>query len=130
MSDRTRPVPSLFDDAPESQANKLVETTRKALATMLKRGGGENRAAPSPAVPQHQQITEAVSPSTSGKLIYGDGNTVQEGDLVQDQKTQMLAEVTTVAGNGVVLNIPAVGAKILQPSELLGYKRMGQKKNG
>jgi hypothetical protein len=155
MSDRTtRQQPSLHEDVPDSQANKTIEMTRAAVKKMIQLGeshealiqsavgtrgvmeggGGPMPQIPArrpPAVPQAAPIPSQVPvASAPSALIYGDGKVVQEGDIVQEQKTQMLAEVKTVAGNGVVLEVPAVGVQVVQPNDLLGYKKMGQKQRG
>jgi hypothetical protein len=150
----TRREPSLHEDVPDSQANKTIEMTRAAVKKMaqigenhedlirsaagslgiMEGGGGHMPQIPArrpPAAPQAAPVPAQVpAVPVPSALVYGDGNTVQEGDIVQDQKTQMLAEVKTVAGNGVVLDIPAVGVQVVQPNDLLGYKRMGQKRRG
>lgn len=135
MRSETRPTPNLYDDVPSSQGNTVIEAARKAIEVMRSLGshsglingvkrrvleeGGLPTEAPPPTV-------QAPTPQLT-KLVYGDGNIVREGDIVQDER-QMLAEVTVVAGNGVVLKVPAVGAKVVQLSDLLKYKRMGGKK--
>ncbi len=147
----TRKVASLHEDTPESQANKVCEDVRNAMkvAATISAGANEDlirsaaggagimehappvRTQRPSAPPQHAPAPAPVAPvprpAAPQALIYGDGNVVEAGDIVLNEKTQMLAEVRTVAGNGVVLEVPAVGVQVIQPSALLGYKRMGNK---
>ena len=115
---------------------EAVEIAFKADAkslSMLERAGvttstlGAPAAPPQPAPSPASAVPPPVAPAAHGTFVYGDGNVVQEGDIVQDGN-QTLAEVRTVAGNGIVLDIPAQGVQVVAPADLLGYKKLGSKR--
>jgi hypothetical protein len=79
---------------------------------------------PNPAVAR-PKVSPVVESQGSPTLIYGDGNIAEAGDLIQTGNT--LAEVKTIASNGIVLDFPASGMEVVQGSELLKYKRVGKR---
>jgi len=75
--------------------------------------------------PKNQDPTRTFKPTSP---VYEDGTLAEAGDIVS--KGETLAEVTMVAGNGVVMNIPVKGDMLIGSKPLKRYKKVGKKRGG
>jgi hypothetical protein len=109
-------------DAPRKSSED--DMMQEAIQAKLGRKRQEQAESRSPYPAQRAPVQSA--PTSSSCLVYGDGEIVEAGDLIM--KGDVLAEVKIIAGNGVVLDIPAQGKEVVQPSTLLEYKKVGSRK--
>lgn len=133
MSYEHQPPPKKFDGA-TGDRDALQEVILKSLEIEKKKPADPyqiRRAAPQrlqEQVPAQtiQQVQAVITPqAASGDFVYGDGNQARQGDLIECAGE--LAEVTRVASNGIVVEIPVKGCSVLTGDTLLQYKKVGQR---
>lgn len=77
--------------------------------------------------PRHQSAPlQERAPQRGSSVLYGDGSDARIGDVIQNQRTQMLGEVLGPATGGLRVDLGELGRVVVPFEELTEYALMGR----